>query len=151
MEWVYRASNSVPFPGLPYNDVIQGDFGYGLALDLGLFGNLFRVGHVGDLSPFTSRMTFYPEVGLGLFTAINGPGPLPATSDHLHLHNQLTQLILDGVQPSTSRLHKNSCSEHKSIVPKSVRDHEGHHQRIQSEALVGVYGHPYEGKIYIIE
>ncbi len=43
MEWMYKSSNFLTFPGDLFEGIVEGGFSYGLGLGLGLFGPWSRV------------------------------------------------------------------------------------------------------------
>jgi hypothetical protein len=88
MTWVHKVSNILPFAGdVPISD---GDLGYALGLEWGVFQGNTRLGHNGNLPPFTSRMTFYPGLGLGLYTTTNG---MATWQMHIPVHKAIMELL----------------------------------------------------------
>jgi hypothetical protein len=125
-----------------------GGYAYGLALTLGFWEGFQRFAHDGDLSPFTSRLTFYPQLGLGIFTATNGPGLLPPEVGHSALHDQIVATLIgrttDGVVSSS---HSSKRDRKVGKGRMSVPDSKVQISEVgwEPQSLVGIYGHPYEG------
>lgn len=84
MNWLYTASTLTPYGTIKSESnpdaIVNLNIAYGLCLDIGIYDGWLRIGHGGYLPLFESLMTLYPELGLGIFMAMSGPGTLYATS-----------------------------------------------------------------------
>jgi len=152
---LYETSNFVQFSGhkSPQNPStgIAGYYGYGLGLDLGVYGDgYFQIGHEGDLSPFTSQMTFHPSLGLGIFTAANGPGYIGRIEDkQLTLHNEIMDILM-GKSSVENKISSSGFRAFEKMTPRKTKLNKtftwnNTKEKLDPATLAGTYGHPYEG------
>lgn len=114
-----------------------------MGLEWGVFGPYTRLGHKGNMPPFTSLMSFYPELRIGLYTTTNG---LATWQTHYPLHKELMGIIIGNEKRSAKVdyvgvMKQSQNQEFDEIEIPTFKNARTRH----AEELVGIYGHPYEG------
>jgi hypothetical protein len=95
-------------------------------------------------------MTFYPDLGIGVFTSTNGPLATPQIIGHTDLHNQILDIIFPEAVKSSADISEETWRDSRRVTPKRANMKYGASQRlveIAAENLVGIYGHPHEGNL----
>lgn len=144
LNWVHKVSNVIHFDGsstLPDN----ADLGYALGLEWGVFGAYTRLGHKGNMPPFTSLMSFYPELRIGLYTTTNG---IATWQTHYPLHKELMEIITGNERRryEVDYIGIMKQSRNQEIYESETLKFKNSRTRY-AEELVGIYGHPYEGSL----
>ncbi|OXA46656.1 uncharacterized protein LOC110856287 [Folsomia candida] len=79
MGWLTKVSSSTydaitKTPEDP-DALVEVSVGYRICLYLGVYNGWVRVGHTGYIPPYITMFYLYPDLGLGMFASLTGPGP----------------------------------------------------------------------------
>ncbi|OXA47580.1 uncharacterized protein LOC110855704 [Folsomia candida] len=165
MNWLYVPSSLTPSGTLKSENnpdsIINLNIAYGLCLDIGVYDGWLRIGHGGYLPPFESLMTLYPELGLGVFMAMSGPGTLYATSmPNSWIQAQLFEILrgatkqgvgsYDGFSSKTYTAPPLDSTPLADLSRIPTRNQDTNSEaRISPDEAVGTYGSGFNGEMII--
>ncbi|OXA45342.1 Beta-lactamase [Folsomia candida] len=165
MNWLYTPSSLIASGTLKSeinpDSIINLNIAYGLCLDIGVYDGWLRIGHGGYLPPSESLMHLYPELGLGVFIAMSGPGTLRSTSmPNSWIQAQLFEILRGAIKQDVGRFDSFSNKIYTAapldLMPLadlsriSTRNQDTNSQaKISPDEAVGTYGSGFNGEMII--